>query len=61
MCVRLKDAASKRREASMPLLWLVISAAVTAEFPQGYNLPSSFSAQWGGNFNVFFENFFIWE
>jgi hypothetical protein len=44
-------------KASMPLLWYFVAAALTAEFPQSYNLPLIFSAQAHINFSFFF-NFF---
>jgi len=41
----------------LAFVWYIVSAAVTAEFPQGYNLPILFSAKGPGNFTVFFEVF----
>jgi hypothetical protein len=38
-------------------VWLAVSAAVTAEFPQGHNEPFSFSAQKPANFREIFGEF----
>jgi hypothetical protein len=46
-------------KASLPLWWYLVSAALTAEFPQGYNLPFIFSAQAHANFSYFLKNSFL--
>jgi hypothetical protein len=37
----------------LAFVWQFVTAAITAEFPQGYNLPISFSAQRGKNLSEF--------